>query len=57
MNTARNGLTLRMFARNLADQRGNTGGGVFADGLDIPVRVDVNVPQPGTFGVSMDYRF
>lgn len=50
-------LTLRIFARNLTDERGYTGGATFVDGLNIPVRVDVNVLQPRTFGVSMDYRF
>jgi hypothetical protein len=41
-----------MFACNLTDERGYTGGGVFADGLNIP-----DVLQPRTFGVSMDDRF
>jgi len=35
----------------------NVAGGVFADGLNIPLRVDVDVLQPRTFGVGMDYRF
>jgi outer membrane receptor protein involved in Fe transport len=57
MNAARNGLTLRIFARNLADERGYTGAGVLADGLNVPVRADVDVLQPRTFGVNVDYRF
>jgi iron complex outermembrane recepter protein len=50
-------MTLRLFASNLTDERGYTGGATFVDGLNTPVRVDVNVLQPRTLGVSMDYRF
>lgn len=48
--------TLRLFATNLTDERGYTGGGTIVDGLNIPVRIDANVLQPRTVGLSVDYR-
>jgi outer membrane receptor protein involved in Fe transport len=50
-------VTLRLFARNLTDTLAYTGGGVTVDGLNTPVRVDVNVLQPRTVGFSLDVRF
>lgn len=50
-------VTVRFFVRNLTDERGYTGGGTTVDGLNQPVRVDVNVLQPRTIGFSLDFQF
>ena len=50
-------VTLRLFVKNLTDERAYTGGGTIVNGLNIPVRVDVNVLQPRTVGLSLDVQF
>jgi len=52
-----NRMTLRLFAKNLTDERAYTGGGVLVDGINRPVQIDVSVIQPRTFGISMDFIF
>ena len=50
-------LTARVFVKNLTDERAYTGGGTTVDGLNQPIRVDVNIMQPRTVGVSLDFKF
>jgi outer membrane receptor protein involved in Fe transport len=50
-------VTVRLFAKNLTDERAFTGGGVTTDGLNRPVRLDLAVLQPRTVGVSVDFKF
>ena len=50
-------VTVRFFVRNLTDERGYTGGGTTVNGLDQPIRVDVNLLQPRTVGFSLDFQF
>ena len=52
-----NRTTLRLFARNVTDERAYTGGGVLVDGLNRPVQLDLGVLQPRTIGVSVDFAF
>lgn len=51
------GLTVRLFVKNLTDERAFTGGGVTVDGLNQPVRLDLAVLQPRTVGLSIDFQF
>lgn len=48
--------TVRVFATNLTDERAYTGGGTVVNGLNIPIRIDANVLQPRTVGVSVDFH-
>jgi outer membrane receptor protein involved in Fe transport len=50
-------VTLRLFVKNLTDERAFTGGGVTTDGLNRPVRLDLAVLQPRTVGLSVDFQF
>lgn len=50
-------MTVRVFVKNLTDERAFTGGGATLDFDDIPVRADLNVLQPRTVGVSVDFQF
>jgi outer membrane receptor protein involved in Fe transport len=50
-------VTLRLFVKNLTDERAFTGGGVTTDGLNQPIRLDLAVLQPRTVGVSIDFQF
>ncbi|GFE82547.1 TonB-dependent receptor [Steroidobacter agaridevorans] len=50
-------VTVRLFVKNLTDERAFTGGGVTTDGLNQPVRLDVAVLQPRTVGLSVDFQF
>ncbi|MFC4313108.1 TonB-dependent receptor [Steroidobacter flavus] len=50
-------LTVRLFVKNLTDERAFTGGGVTTDGADEPVRLDLAVLQPRTVGLSIDFQF
>ncbi len=50
-------VTARLFVKNLTDERAYVGGGVIVDGLNQPVRLDANVMQPRTVGLSLDVRF
>jgi iron complex outermembrane recepter protein len=52
-----NRTTLRLFARNVTDERAFTGGSVTVDGLNRPVQLDLGVLQPRTIGVSVDFAF
>lgn len=49
--------TLRLFVKNLTDERAFTGGGVTVNGADQPIRLDLNLLQPRTVGVSVDFQF
>nr|WP_298728048.1 TonB-dependent receptor [uncultured Steroidobacter sp.] len=50
-------VTVRLFVKNLTDERAFTGGGVTTDGLNQPVRLDLAVLQPRTVGLSLDFQF
>jgi outer membrane receptor protein involved in Fe transport len=50
-------VTVRLFVKNLTDERAFTGGGVTTDGLNQPVRLDLAVLQPRTVGLSVDFQF
>jgi outer membrane receptor protein involved in Fe transport len=50
-------MTVRVFVKNLTDERAFTGGGTTVDGLNFPIRLDLNVLQPRTVGVSLDVQF
>lgn len=50
-------LIVRLFAKNVTDERAYTGGGLIVNAADFPVQLDLGVPQPRTFGVSMDFTF
>lgn len=50
-------MTVRVFVKNLTDERAFTGGDTSVDGLNTPVRLDLNVLQPRTVGVSVDVQF
>lgn len=50
-------MTLRVFVKNLTDERAFTGGGTTVDGLNRPIRLDLSVLQPRTVGVSVDFQF
>ena len=50
-------LTVRLFARNVTDERAYTGGGTIVDALNQPLQIDLGVLVPRTFGVSLDYSF
>lgn len=50
-------MTVRVFAKNLTDERAFTGGGTTVNGLDQPIRFDLAVLQPRTVGVSVDFQF
>jgi iron complex outermembrane recepter protein len=50
-------ITARLFVKNLTDERAYIGGGVIVDGLNQPVRLDANVLQPRTVGLSLDVQF
>jgi len=50
-------VTVRLFVKNLTDERAFTGGGVTVDGLNQPVRLDLAVLQPRTVGLSIDFQF
>jgi iron complex outermembrane recepter protein len=49
--------TLRLFARNVLDERAYTGGEVMLDAANVPYGIDVNMLQPRTVGVSVDVNF
>lgn len=50
-------MTLRLFVKNLTDERAFTGGSTTVNGLDQPIRFDLAVLQPRTVGVSVDFQF
>jgi iron complex outermembrane recepter protein len=50
-------MTVRVFVKNVTDERAFTGGGTTVDGLNVPVRLDLNVLQPRTVGLSVDVQF
>lgn len=50
-------MTVRVFVKNLTDERAFTGGGTTVDGLNSPIRLDLNVLQPRTVGLSVDVQF
>jgi outer membrane receptor protein involved in Fe transport len=50
-------MTLRLFVKNLTDERAFTGGGVTTDGLNQAIRLDLAVLQPRTVGLSVDFKF
>lgn len=50
-------MTVRLFVKNLTDERAFTGGGVTTDGADQPIRLDLAVLQPRTVGLSIDFQF
>lgn len=50
-------VTVRLFVKNLTDERAFTGGGVTTDGLNRPIRLDLAVLQPRTVGLSIDFQF
>ncbi len=50
-------VTVRLFVKNLTDERAFTGGGVTTDGANQPVRLDLAVLQPRTVGLSVDFQF
>lgn len=50
-------VTVRLFVKNLTDERAFTGGGVTTDGLNRPIRLDLPVLQPRTVGLSIDFQF
>ena len=50
-------VTLRLFVKNLTDERAFTGGGVTPNGLNQPIRLDLAVLQPRTVGLSIDFQF
>lgn len=49
--------TVRVFVTNLTDERAFTGGGTTVDGVNFPIRLDLNVLQPRTVGSSVDVQF
>jgi outer membrane receptor protein involved in Fe transport len=49
--------TVRLYARNLMDERAYTGGGVSTDILNNPLEIQAIVLQPRTIGVSVDLNF
>ena len=50
-------VSVRVFVKNLTDERALTGGGTTVDGLNSPIRLDLNVLQPRTVGLSVDVQF
>ena len=50
-------MTVRVFVKNLTDERAFTGGGTTVDGLNAPIRLDLNILQPRTVGLSVDVQF
>jgi outer membrane receptor protein involved in Fe transport len=50
-------VTVRLFVKNLTDERAFTGGGMTTDGVNEPVRLDLAVLQPRTLGLSVDFQF
>jgi iron complex outermembrane receptor protein len=50
-------MTVRVFVKNVTDERAFTGGGTTVDGLNVPIRLDLNVLQPRTVGLSVDVQF
>jgi iron complex outermembrane receptor protein len=52
-----NRMTLRLFARNVTDERAYTGGGVTVNGFNQPYQMDVGILMPRTYGVSVDFAF
>lgn len=50
-------MTVRVFVKNLTDERAFTGGGTTVDGINRPIRLDLAVLQPRTVGVSVDFQF
>jgi len=50
-------VSVNVFVKNLTDERAFTGGGTTVDGLNFPVRLDLNVLQPRTVGLSVDVQF
>lgn len=54
---ARGKWLVRLFARNLTDRRAYIGGGLVVDSDNVPQRIDVNVLQPRTVGLSVDVAF
>jgi iron complex outermembrane receptor protein len=54
---ARDRWTLRLFVRNLLDERAYTGGGTTVNGLNIPIFINVIPLQPRTIGLSLDVAF
>jgi iron complex outermembrane recepter protein len=50
-------VTVRVFVKNLTDERAFTGGGTTVDGLNSPIRLDLYLLQPRTVGLSLDVQF
>jgi len=50
-------LTVRLFVKNLTDERAYTGGGLIVNLLDQPVQEELGVLQPRTYGISLDFTF
>lgn len=50
-------MTVRLFAKNVTDERAFAGGGTTVNGLDQPIRLDLALLQPRTVGVSADFQF
>jgi outer membrane receptor protein involved in Fe transport len=50
-------LTVRLFVKNVTDERGYTGGGIIVNLLDQPVQEELGVLQPRTYGISLDFTF
>ena len=50
-------LTVRLFVKNLTDERGYTGGGLSVNLLDQPLQEELGVLQPRTYGLSLDFTF
>lgn len=50
-------VSVRVFVKNVMDERAFTGGGTTVDGLNFPIRLDLIVLQPRTVGLSIDTKF
>lgn len=50
-------MTVRVFVKNVTDERAFTGGDTTVDGINRPVRLDLGVLQPRTVGLSLDFQF
>jgi iron complex outermembrane recepter protein len=49
--------TVRLFVRNVTDERAYTGGGTIVNAANQPIQIDLGVLRPRTFGVSVDFAF
>ena len=54
---ARGSLSVKFFARNLADKRVYLNSSVIANDYNTPVQVESYVLQPRTVGIGFDYGF